>query len=123
MTETINQIRELRRLALPELRKRYKKVFGEEPPPTRGKGWLWKRLAWRLQADAAERPIERGHLQAKLKTPAPAMPTRRKPDLPAPGDGHHPPLAGARPRTPRPRGRRSSSTESSTGHCPLQRRQ
>ena len=86
MTETIDQIRELRRLELPELRKRYQKVFGEDPPPARGRAWLWKQVAWRLQAEAAQSPPEPGtHLKATLKTPAPARPTRRTPDLPTAG--------------------------------------
>src|SRR5262245_56941937 len=51
-----------------------------------GKVGLWKRIAWRMQADvAADQPAERGHLQAKLKRPVTVMPPRRKPDLPAPG--------------------------------------
>ena len=39
----------LRRLAPRELRARYSELFGEQPS-TKNKGWLLKRLAWRLQA-------------------------------------------------------------------------
>jgi hypothetical protein len=60
-------------------------VFAKDPPPTRGQRWLWREISWRLQADAAESSPERGHLQVKLKTTAPARLARRKPDLPAPG--------------------------------------
>jgi hypothetical protein len=85
MTKVIDEIRKLRKLGLEDLRDRYRKVFGQDPPQTRGVRWLWREISWRLQADAAETPPVRGHLQAKLKTPAPARPPRRKPDLPAPG--------------------------------------
>jgi hypothetical protein len=39
----------LRRLAPRQLRDRYAELFGERPR-TQNKGWLLKRLAWRLQA-------------------------------------------------------------------------
>ena len=39
----------LRRLTPRELRTRYAELFGEQPS-TKNKGWLLKRLAWRLQA-------------------------------------------------------------------------
>jgi hypothetical protein len=39
----------LRRLTPGELRARYAELFGERPS-TKNKGWLLKRLAWRLQA-------------------------------------------------------------------------
>ena len=39
----------LRRLAPRELRARYAEVFGEHPS-TKNRGWLLKRLAWRLQS-------------------------------------------------------------------------
>jgi hypothetical protein len=52
----------LRRLTVPELRARYAEVFGE-PTLTKNRGWLVKRLAWRLQAlaegDLSERARQR----------------------------------------------------------------
>jgi hypothetical protein len=44
-----HELAALRRLAPQELRARYAELFGERPS-TKNKGWLLKRLAWRLQA-------------------------------------------------------------------------
>jgi hypothetical protein len=52
----------LRRLTVKRLRQRYAELFGEETPG-RHKGWLVKRIAWRLQARAegglSERALRR----------------------------------------------------------------
>src|SRR5262249_48272472 len=44
-----HELAALRRLTPQELRARYAELFGERPS-TQNKGWLRKRLAWRLQA-------------------------------------------------------------------------
>ena len=98
----------LRRLAPRELRARYAEVFGEQPS-TKNKGWLLKRLAWRLQSlaegDLSQRARQRAAElanDADLRTtpprppradaaparPAAAAPPPRPPTdsrLPAPG--------------------------------------
>jgi len=45
------EIAELKQVKVLELRESYEAVFGE---PTRAgnKDWLWKRIAWRMQANA-----------------------------------------------------------------------
>ena len=84
MSDILNEIRKLRRMKVEELRARYRKVFREEPPKRRGQGWLWKRLAWKLQADAAGEPAP-----VVVSTTAKKKSTTRrrpqKPDLPLPG--------------------------------------
>jgi hypothetical protein len=84
MSDVLNEIRKLRRMKVEELRARYRKEFGEEPPKRRGQGWLWKRLAWKLQADAAGKPVPVVATKPAKKKP---MPKRKpqKPDLPLPG--------------------------------------
>ena len=83
--EVLNEIRKLRRMKVEDLRARYRKVFGEEPPKRRGQGWLWKRLAWRLQADAVGEPSPPVATKpAKKPKPAPRR-KPQKPDLPLPG--------------------------------------
>jgi hypothetical protein len=109
----------LRRLTPQELRARYAEVFGERPNTT-NKGWLLKRLAWRLQAlaegdlpqraqqRAAElandadlrttppRPPRAGAAPALATAPAPALPPP-PPDrrLPPPGTVLTRPYKGA----------------------------
>ena len=43
------EVAALQRLTLPQLRARYAEVFGEAAN-TRNRGWLLKRVAWRIQA-------------------------------------------------------------------------
>jgi len=84
MSDILNEIRKLRRMKAEELRARYRKVLGEEPPKRRGHGWLWKRLAWKLQADAVGEPAPVITKTAAKKKPAPRR-KPQKPDLPLPG--------------------------------------
>jgi hypothetical protein len=84
MSDILNEIRKLRRMKDEELRKRYLAAFGEEPPKRRGHGWLWKRLAWRLQADAVGEPAPVVTKTVAKKKPAPRR-KPQKPDLPLPG--------------------------------------
>ena len=85
MSDILNEIRKLRRMKVEELRARYRKVFGEEPPKRRGQGWLWKRLAWKLQADAAGEPAPVVAAKAARKPQARPRKKPQKPDLPLPG--------------------------------------
>jgi hypothetical protein len=48
MTNIINDIAELRALAVPELVVRYREAFGREPR-VKHAAYLWKRVAWKLQ--------------------------------------------------------------------------
>jgi hypothetical protein len=54
------EVAQLPTLPVEELIARYADVFGHEPAIQR-KTWLWRRIAWRIQADA------RGGLSAKAK--------------------------------------------------------
>ncbi len=71
------EIAELKQMSVPELREKYHAVFGE---PTRAgnKDWLFKRIAWRIQAlaegDLSERARRRAEFLARdadLRTTAP----------------------------------------------------
>jgi hypothetical protein len=100
------EIATLQRLSTPELRARYGDLF-DEAPHTKNKGWLIKRIAWRLQAlaegdlsaRARQRAAELAH-DADLRLSAPKPMTRpvsapnmansawhrhRDPRLPLPG--------------------------------------
>jgi hypothetical protein len=48
MKSIAKQIDELRAMKLPDLVKRYRKLFNKDPR-VKNKVWLWKRCAWRLQ--------------------------------------------------------------------------
>lgn len=56
------RIQGLRDMTVPELREQYREVFGEETR-SRHKEFLWKRIAWRIQAneegDLSERALRR----------------------------------------------------------------
>jgi hypothetical protein len=83
------QLATLRRLTPRELRDRYAELFGEQPC-TKNKGWLLKRLAWRLQAvaegDLSQRAQKRAAElanDADLRTTPPRTP-RTADTAPAP---------------------------------------
>ena len=57
------QLAELQRLTIPQLRTRYAEVFGEHTPAN-NRVWLVKRLAWRLQALAEGGLSERARQRA-----------------------------------------------------------
>jgi Protein of unknown function (DUF2924) len=86
----------LRRLTPRELCAHYAEAFGEQPS-TKNKGWLLKRLAWRLQSlaegDLSQRAAELAN-DANLRTTAPR--TARADPAPAQ------PAAAAPPPPPRP---------------------
>jgi hypothetical protein len=58
-----NAVAALRRMTPQQLRQRYAEVFGEATA-TRNKGWLLKRIAWRLQALAEGDLSERARCRA-----------------------------------------------------------
>ncbi len=58
------QIRALRRMTVPELRERYATVLGEESR-SRHKQFLWRRIAWGLQAQAEGGLSERARRRAE----------------------------------------------------------
>jgi hypothetical protein len=57
------EVAALQRMTVKELRARYADVFGEETPAN-NKGWLVKRIAWRLQAVAEGGLSERARQRA-----------------------------------------------------------
>ncbi len=57
------QIRALREMTVPELAAKYLEVFGEETR-SRNKDFLWKRIAWRMQAVEEGDFAERAHRRA-----------------------------------------------------------
>lgn len=69
MTESIpKQIAALERMTVGQLQRRYAEVFGE-PARSGNKQWLFRRVAWRIQAlaegDLATRAIERSRERAR----------------------------------------------------------
>ena len=89
----------LRRLTPRELRARYAEAFGEQPS-TKNRGWLLKRLAWRLQSlaegDLSQRARQRA---AELANDADLRTT--SPRTPRAGAAPAPPAAAV-PAPPRP---------------------
>src|ERR1700688_560765 len=57
------QLAHLQRLTIPELKKRYAELFGEHTPAN-NRAWLFKRIAWRLQAVAEGGLSERARQRA-----------------------------------------------------------
>jgi hypothetical protein len=101
------RIRALQAMSVAELRAKYREVFGEEAR-SRHKTFLWKRIAWRIQAleegDLSERARRRaaelandadvrllpprgafGEDPLPSCDPPPALPRQRDARLPAPG--------------------------------------
>jgi hypothetical protein len=75
MTDIGQEIVELRKLSVGELREKYLAVWGKEPRVKHSKEWLWKRIAWKLQeerfgglSNVAKRRLE--ELIAEIKLPA-----------------------------------------------------
>lgn len=66
MAERLNMAREvaaLKRMTVKELRGRYVEVFGEATR-SGNKDFLWKRIAWRMQANAEGGLTERAYARA-----------------------------------------------------------
>lgn len=81
------EIADLKQMTVRELREKYEAVFGE-PTQAGNKDWLFKRIAWRIQAltegDLSERARRRAEMLARdadLRTTAPRAP------MAAPRDG------------------------------------
>lgn len=86
MAERLNIAREvaaLKRLAVKELRGRYAQVFGEATR-SGNKDWLWKRIAWRMQANAEGGLTQRARRRAEELANDADLRVRRPPDTPAP---------------------------------------
>lgn len=67
---TTQQIERLRTLTVGELREKHLELFGE-PARTGNKGYLWRRVAWRIQAAAEGGISERARARAReLANPA-----------------------------------------------------
>jgi hypothetical protein len=87
-TSLEKDVARLRQLTVTELRARYAELFGE-PTRTGHRGWLCKRLAWRLQAlaegDLSERARRRASelaCDADLRLLPPRQPRTQSPGLP-----------------------------------------
>lgn len=86
MAERLNIAREvaaLKRMTVKELRGRYVEVFGEATR-SGNKDWLWKRIAWRMQANADGGLSERARCRAEELANDADLRVRRPPDKPAP---------------------------------------
>ncbi len=86
MAERLNIAREvaaLKRMTVKELRGRYVEVFGEATR-TGNKDWLWKRIVWRMQANAEGGLTERARRRAEELANDADLRVRRPPYKPAP---------------------------------------
>jgi hypothetical protein len=86
MAQRLNMTREvaaLRRMTVKELRGRYVEVFGETTR-SGNKDWLWKRIAWRMQANAEGGLSDRARRRAEEIANDADLRVRRPPDKPAP---------------------------------------
>jgi hypothetical protein len=86
MAEQLNIAREvaaLKRMTVRELRARYVEVFGEQTR-SGNKDFLWKRIAWRMQASAEGDLSERARRRAEELANDADLRIRRPPEMPAP---------------------------------------
>lgn len=86
MADRLNIAREvaaLKRMTVKELRGRYVEAFGEATR-SGNKDWLWKRIAWRMQANAEGGLSERARRRAEELANDADLRVRRPPDRPAP---------------------------------------
>jgi hypothetical protein len=84
MADRLNIAREvaaLKRMAVGELRGRYVEVFGEATR-SGNKDWLWKRIAWRMQANAEGGLTERARRRAEETANDADLRLRRPPHRP-----------------------------------------
>jgi hypothetical protein len=77
------EVADLKRMTVKELRARYQQVFGETTR-SGNKDFLWKRIAWRTQANAEGDLTERAHRRAEELANDADLRIRRPPDKPAP---------------------------------------
>ena len=76
-------VADLKRMTVKELRGRYQQVFGETTR-SGNKVFLWKRVAWRMQANAEGDLTERARRRAEELANDADLRIRRPPDKPAP---------------------------------------
>jgi hypothetical protein len=99
MADRLNIAREvaaLKRMTVKELRGRYVEVFGEATR-SGNKDWLWKRIAWRMQANAEGGLSERARRRAEELANDADLRLRRPPDRPAPSPAPHAAATSAPP--------------------------
>lgn len=77
------EVAALRRMTVRELRARYTEVFGEATR-SGNKDWLWKRIAWRIQANAEGDLSERARRRAEELANDADLRVRRPAAPPAP---------------------------------------
>jgi hypothetical protein len=82
-TNIVREVAALKQMTVKELRGRYLVVFGEAAR-SRNKDWLWKRIAWRMQANANGDLTERARRRAEELANDADLRMRRPPDPPAP---------------------------------------
>jgi len=88
MNTGLNMAREvaaLKRMTVKELRGRYLGVFGEATR-SGNKDWLWKRLAWRIQANLEGDLSERACRRAEELASDADLRLRRPPERPGPSN-------------------------------------
>ena len=77
------EVADLKRMTVKELRGRYLDVFGEATR-SGNKDFLWKRIAWRMQANAEGDLTERARRRAEELANDTDLRLRRPPEKPAP---------------------------------------
>lgn len=82
-TDITYQVAVLKRMTVTELRSRYLEVFGEQTR-SGNKDFLWKRIAWRIQALAEGDLTERARRRAEELANDADLRIRRPPDRPEP---------------------------------------
>ncbi|MCC7184769.1 MAG: DUF2924 domain-containing protein [Acidobacteria bacterium] len=82
-TNIPREVAALKQMTVKELRSRYLEVFGEAAR-SGNKDWLWKRIAWRMQANVDGDLTERARRRAEELANDADLRMRRPPDPPAP---------------------------------------
>ena len=77
------EVADLKRMTVKELRGRYQHVFGETTR-SGNKDFLWKRISWRMQANAEGDLTERARRRAEELANDADLRIRRPPDRPEP---------------------------------------
>ncbi len=90
-TNIVREVAAIRQMTVKELRGRYLEVFGE-PARSGNRDWLWKRIAWRMQANVDGDLTERARQRAEELANDADLRMRRPPDPPRPR--WHPPPHG-----------------------------
>ena len=82
-TNITREVAALKQMTVKELRGRYLEVF-REAARSGNKDWLWKRIAWRMQANVDGDLTERARRRAEELANDADLRLRRPPDVPAP---------------------------------------